>query len=68
VLQRLEEGRGSADDLELLSDVARNIAGKSFCPLGDGAAVMLLRALERFGEEFQKHTRGRCPLKDRVAS
>src|SRR5438309_2722010 len=36
-LTRLEQGQGTAEDLDLLVDQCDNILGRSFCALGDGA-------------------------------
>ena len=37
ILRRIEGGQGRMEDLDLLLDICDNIAGKSFCPLGDAA-------------------------------
>ena len=53
VMLRLERGEGRPGDLELLDDVAGNIAGRSFCALGDAAATPVMSALKLFREEFE---------------
>ena len=53
VLDRLEAGQGLPSDVDLLTDVASNIAGRSFCALGDAAATPVLSGIERFREEFE---------------
>ena len=40
-------------DLDLLKQVANQIDGRSFCPLGDAAAWPVLAALRVFPEEFE---------------
>ena len=45
IMLRLERGEGRPGDLELLDDVAGNIAGRSFCALGDAAATPVMSAL-----------------------
>ena len=55
VLERIENGFGRKTDLELLQDVASNIAGKTFCPLGDGAANVVLSFIKHYSDEFQYH-------------
>lgn len=63
ILHRLEHGEGRMRDLDLLLDVAGNIAGKSLCPFGDAAAAPVLSAIPRFKDEFEAHVReARCPL------
>jgi NADH-quinone oxidoreductase subunit F len=69
ILERMESGGGRSDDLELLEDVARNIAGKTFCPLGDAAATVVLSFLKDFRREFAGHIEaGQCPLEMKSAA
>lgn len=61
IVERIEGGYGRSGDLELLHDVAHNIAGKTFCPLGDGAAGVVLGFMRGFEDEFLHHIRkGEC--------
>ncbi|TGO06418.1 NADH-quinone oxidoreductase subunit NuoF [Serinibacter arcticus] len=53
IMHRLEEGRGTADDLQSLSDIAGNILGRSFCALGDAAATPIQSGLTYFRDEFE---------------
>jgi NADH-quinone oxidoreductase subunit F len=63
VLGRIEEGRGSYEDLPLMRDLAGNMLFKSFCALADGAASPISSSLEHFRDEFEAHVNGgRCPL------
>ena len=55
VLERLEKGEGRETDIDLLADVADNILGKSFCALGDAAAMPVQGALKHVREEFEYH-------------
>jgi NADH-quinone oxidoreductase subunit F len=57
ILQRIESGQGRAEDLDLLLDICDNIAGKSFCPLGDAAVGPVQSSVERFREEYEYHVR-----------
>ena len=67
-LARLEQGRGSEDDLELLLDQCDNILGRSFCALGDGATSPISSSIQYFRDEYLAHlTHGGCPF-DRTAS
>ena len=61
VLERIEHGHGRAGDIELLADLADNILGKSFCALGDAAAMPVQGALKHFRAEFEHHVQhGKC--------
>ena len=55
VLDRLEHGHGREKDVELLDDVADNILGKSFCALGDAAAMPVQGFIKHFRAEFDHH-------------
>ncbi|MBV7363413.1 NADH-quinone oxidoreductase subunit NuoF [Actinomycetaceae bacterium TAE3-ERU4] len=53
IMLRLEAGKGHPGDVDLLLDVAGNIAGRSFCALGDAAATPISSGIRRFREEFE---------------
>jgi NADH-quinone oxidoreductase subunit F len=62
ILERLEAGEGSSDDLDLLRSVGSRILGKSLCALGDFAVYPVASYLDKWGEEFERHVElGRCP-------
>ena len=68
VLARLEKGDGTAEDLDLLLDQCDNIAGRSFCALGDGATAPIVSSVNLFRDEYIAHfAHGGCPF-DREAS
>ena len=56
VLERFEHGHGTDADMDLLVEVCGNIAGRSFCALGDAAATPYPAALEYFRDEFEAAT------------
>ena len=63
ILRRLEQGRGSAEDLEKLLDISDNILGRSFCALGDGATSPITSSIQFFRDEYLEHfERGGCPF------
>jgi NADH-quinone oxidoreductase subunit F len=63
VLARLEQGRGSEADLDLLLDQCDNILGRSFCALGDGATSPITSSIKYFRQEYLDHlTHGGCPF------
>lgn len=53
ILERIRSGAGRPSDVDLLKQVASQIDGRSFCPLGDAAAWPVLAALRVFPEEFE---------------
>jgi NADH-quinone oxidoreductase subunit F len=55
ILGRIEAGHGRREDLDLLLDICDNIAGKSFCPLGDAAVGPVQSSIEHFREEYEFH-------------
>jgi len=55
ILERIETGFGRAGDIDLLKDIAEGIAGKTFCPLGEGAASVVISFVNSFREEFEYH-------------
>jgi NADH-quinone oxidoreductase subunit F len=69
ILERLERGQGRASDLDLLADLADNIMGRSFCPLGDAAAMPVQGFLRHFRAEFEHHVeQKRCLANRRLDS
>lgn len=60
ILKRIETKQGREGDIQLLEDVCKNIAGNTFCPLGDGAASAALGFIKHFREEFAEHISSGC--------
>jgi NADH-quinone oxidoreductase subunit F len=68
VLERLEHGEGRSQDIDLLYNVADNILGKSFCALGDAAAMPVMGFIKHFRDEFEHHVKHkRCIVNRRRA-
>jgi NADH-quinone oxidoreductase subunit F len=55
VVHRIEHGKGRQEDLDLLNNVADNIAGRTICALGDAAALPVKSFINHFRDEFQYH-------------
>jgi len=53
ILERIEHGRGTPEDIDKLVDICDNILGRSFCALGDGATSPITSAVKYFREEFE---------------
>ncbi|MFL5931285.1 MAG: NADH-quinone oxidoreductase subunit NuoF [Gaiellaceae bacterium] len=62
LLERIEAGHGTQEDLDLVVDVCDRIEGKSLCALGDFAVWCVGSYVEKFRDEFQRHIdEGACP-------
>jgi len=59
ILQRLEEGTGTQEDLATLLDTCDNIFGRVFCALGDGAVSPIVSGIQYFRDEFLAHVSDR---------
>jgi NADH-quinone oxidoreductase subunit F len=57
VLERLDAGEGSTADIELLTDVANQMVGRTLCPLGDFATSPTVGSVKWFREEYERHVR-----------
>jgi NADH-quinone oxidoreductase subunit F len=63
MLQRLENGGGSEEDLDKLLDVCSNITGRAFCALGDSIEPSVKSSINYFRDEYLEHQRrGGCPF------
>jgi NADH-quinone oxidoreductase subunit F len=63
ILEAVEEGRASHEELDLLLDVCDRILGKCLCPLGDAAAMPVASYVVKFRDEFRRHVdEGGCPF------
>jgi NADH-quinone oxidoreductase subunit F len=61
ILRRIVSGGGTLEDLDTLTDAASNIAGRSFCALGDAAATPVLSSFKYFRQEFEDLVTGATP-------
>ena len=52
MLETFEHGHGAESDLDVLVSACNQIAGRSFCALGDAAATPFPAALKYFRDEF----------------
>jgi len=55
VVDRIENGEGRQEDLDLLNSVCDNIMGRTICALGDAAAMPVKSFVKHFRAEFQHH-------------
>ncbi len=62
VLHRLDEGHGSTRDIDLVGDLAQNMLGRTFCPLGDAAALPTISIVKKFRHEFEAKLAHTAPV------
>jgi len=55
MVDRIEHGKGRMEDLDLLTNVSDNIAGRTICALGDAAALPVKSFIKHFRDEFVHH-------------
>ena len=61
-LTRVHAGGGVAKDIDNIRYLAQNMLGRTFCPLGDAAAMPTIAFVDKFRQEFEDHLDGKpCP-------
>jgi len=61
-LTRFHAGGGVKKDIDNIKYLAENMMGRTFCPLGDAAAMPTLGFVKKFRQEFEDHLDGKpCP-------
>ncbi len=69
ILTRVHSGGGVPGDVPLIRELAGSMLGRTFCPLGDAAAMPALAFVEKFRDEFEAHLEGRpCPFEESAVS
>jgi NADH-quinone oxidoreductase subunit F len=64
-LKRLHAGGGVRQDIDNLAYLGENMLGRTFCPLGDAAAMPAISMVKKFREEFEAHLDGKpCPYEE----
>jgi NADH-quinone oxidoreductase subunit F len=53
ILTRIDEGQGSKQDVDMVGELARGMFGRTFCALGDAAAMPTMAIVSKFREEFE---------------
>ncbi len=63
MLDRFHAGGGRREEIKLIGDLSKNILGRTFCPLGDAAAMPTISFVEKFYDDFVAHLDGKpCPF------
>ncbi len=61
VINRIEQGRGKPEEIDMLDDVASKIEGRTICAFGEATAWPVRSFVHHFRDEFQYHIdHGRC--------
>jgi NADH-quinone oxidoreductase subunit F len=63
MLDRFHSGLGRAEDIPMFEELSKNMLGRTFCPLGDAAAMPTISIVKKWREEFEAHLKGKCPFK-----
>src|SRR5229473_5816011 len=63
ILERFHAGLGRREDIDMIADLAKNMLGRTFCPLGDAAAMPTISIVKKWRNEFEDHLRGKCAYK-----
>ncbi len=58
IIHKILHGEAQSTDIDLLVDVAGNIAGKTLCALGDAAAMPVQSFVKKFRSEFEAYVKG----------
>jgi NADH-quinone oxidoreductase subunit F len=63
LLNRIERGAGTREDLDILLDVAGKMEGATICAFSDAAAWPIQGLLRHFRADFEAHVaHGKCPF------
>jgi len=55
LLTRFVDGAGTENDIVMIGELSRNMLGRTFCPLGDAAALPTISIIEKFRGEFEDY-------------
>ncbi|MCU0512170.1 MAG: NADH-quinone oxidoreductase subunit NuoF [Anaerolineae bacterium] len=55
VIDRIMAGEGRPEDVKLIENVAKNMAGITLCALGEFAANPIIHTIRQFPEDFNRH-------------
>ena len=59
ILDKIDRGEGTMEDIDLLLSVSDNIAGKTLCAFGDAAATPVLTTIKQFRRRIRGAREGR---------
>ena len=59
ILDKIVDGRGTMEELNLISEIASNITGNTICAFGDGAAMPAMSFVRKYRSAFEDYITGR---------
>jgi len=59
ILHRLEHGKGTMEDIDLLLDICDSVEGNTICPLGDAAVPAVRTSIKQFRDEYEYHVKNK---------
>jgi NADH-quinone oxidoreductase subunit F len=69
IMERIEAGDGTMQDLDDLLEISENMTGKTICVLSDSCATPVVSGIQKFRHEFEAHITGkRCPMRAAAAA
>jgi NADH-quinone oxidoreductase subunit F len=67
MLDRFHAGYGTSADITNVLQLSQNMLGRTFCALGDAAAMPTISIVQKWRNEFEDHLQGRCAYKNSEA-
>ncbi|MFV0362798.1 MAG: NADH-ubiquinone oxidoreductase-F iron-sulfur binding region domain-containing protein [Suipraeoptans sp.] len=61
ILERMVNGEGKLEDLDMLQELGEAITDTALCGLGKSAALPVLSTLKTFRSEYEEHINKHCP-------
>jgi NADH-quinone oxidoreductase subunit F len=61
MLDRFHQGAGTPEDIQMIDELSKNMLGRTFCALGDAAALPTISIVKKWRNEFEEHLQGKCP-------
>ena len=68
VLDRILAGEGQPRDVQLIDNVAKNMAGTTLCALGDFAANPVIHTIRQFPDDFNVHVQPKPEPEEKPAA
>jgi NADH-quinone oxidoreductase subunit F len=66
-MTRFYEGYGTVQDIDNMRYLAENMLGRTFCPLGDAAAMPMIGFFKKFRDEFEDYIKTNPPTPESQA-